>query len=202
MGGGIFIDPGIPDAETDTLMALVASALERIDSVYGVATSKPRLLITADAEMAAKWGANDTASMHRLPWRSCIVIGPRGKNVDVIAHEWLHAEIQHRVGFWRVLNEIPVWFDEGAALTVDYRKPFMPENIDLSDSEIAAVRNLKKARDFFSGNTRLNYQAARIAVEPLIQSERFFADLDRVSAGESFESVFLNASKSIPASTD
>ncbi|MDZ7923630.1 MAG: hypothetical protein U5M23_06135 [Marinagarivorans sp.] len=79
----------------------------------------------------------------------CIIIGPQGQNVDVIAHEWLHAEIQHRVGFFRFLKEIPVWFDEGAALTLDYREPFLPENIDLPVEDVTAVKKLKSGKSFF-----------------------------------------------------
>lgn len=148
-------------------------------------------------QIALIWGANDTASMHRMPWRSCIIIAPKGQNIDVIAHEWLHAEIQNRVGYWHFLRNIPVWFDEGAALSLDFRKPFLPENINLSDEKIVTVQSLMGDGDFFSGNIHENYQADRMAVSPLIRDKRFFEDLERVSDGESFESVFLNANMSI-----
>ena len=197
LNSAVFVAADIPDEQAETIKGLIDSASERIRDVYGKPISTPRLLIAADAELAAKWDANNTASMHRTPWRACIVIGPQGQNTDVMAHEWLHAEIQHRVGFLRLLTEIPVWFDEGAALTLDYREPFLPENINLADTEIAAVKKLKSGRSFFSNNIRQNYQAARIAVEPLIQNEHFFNDLERVSLGESFEDVFLNYEKSM-----
>ncbi len=193
----VFLDVGISEEQAETITGLIDSASERIDLVYGTPESKPRLLVTSNSQMAAKWGANETASMHRMPWGSCIVIGPKGQNVDVIAHEWLHAEIQHRIGFFRFLKEIPVWFDEGAALTVDYREPFLPENIDLADSEIMAVKNLKSGRSFFSNHIRQNYQAARLAVESLIRNENFYNELERISSGESFENVFLKANKSM-----
>ena len=186
----VFVEPGLSSAHSEELLHIISSALQRIDEVYGSPDSKPRVLITSSAEVALSWGANETASMHRAPWGSCIVVGPKGQNVDVIAHEWLHAEIQHRVGFWRFFREIPVWFDEGAALTLDYREPFLPQNIDLSADSINAVRHLTKGRDFFSGNLRENYQAARMAVIPLIRTETFFDDLERISKGERFDSVF------------
>jgi len=191
----MFVGEGIPEEQINTLQMLAVSASERIENIYGKPISKPRILITSNAQMAAKWGANETGSMHRMPWRSCIVIGPEGQNVDVISHEWLHAEIQHRVGFFRFLREIPTWFDEGAALTLDYRAPYLPENISLPDAEIQNVQNLKTGNKFFSGDIRRNYQAARRAVIPLIQNERFFTDLERISSGESFEAVFLEVNK-------
>lgn len=175
------------------LSEYVTVAVERIHTSYGATVANPRLLITGSVAMANKWGANETASMHRMPWRTCIVIGPQGQNVDVIAHEWLHAEIQTRAGLWNFLNQIPVWFDEGVALTVDFRAPFLPENIQLSEDEIMVVRELSSARDFFSGdNMRHHYQAARLTVDPLIQPSSFFAQLDRIGQGEHFDTVFLN----------
>ncbi len=194
----MFVQPGMTEAQIEALRMHASAASARIRDTYGAPISRPRMLITSDVAMAARWGANHTASMHRMPWGSCIIVGPNGQNVDVIAHEWLHAEIMERVGFLRFLQEIPIWFDEGAALTLDHRPPFLPENISLSAAEILAVQKLGRARDFFSGNTRQNYQAARMAVQPLIRNEQFYDDLARISAGESFETVFMNGARAEP----
>jgi hypothetical protein len=191
----VFFADNFPDSQVQTISELIEAASKRINHVYGKPVSRPRFVITNDVQSAANWGANETASMHRKPWQACIIIGPKGQNVDVIAHEWLHAEIQHRVGFFRFLTEIPIWFDEGAALTLDYREPFLPENIQVSDADIIAVKKLKNGKSFFSDNIRQNYQAARIAVGPLIAPEQFFNDLERVAVGESFENVFLEVKK-------
>uniref|UniRef100_A0A486XG34 Uncharacterized protein n=1 Tax=Rheinheimera sp. BAL341 TaxID=1708203 RepID=A0A486XG34_9GAMM len=179
--------------QAQRLNGFIEAAYARISQVYGKPTSTPRFVITNSIERAVKWGANNTASMHRMPWRSCIVIGPNGHNSDVIAHEWLHAEIQHRVGFLRFLEQIPVWFDEGAALTVDYRAPFLPKNIRLTEADIAAVKQLTTGRRFFAHNAIQHYQAARLAVGPLIEPAQFYHNLQRVSAGEPFDSVFLSS---------
>jgi len=191
----VFIDPDFSKSEAQTVISLIDSASQRIGDLYGATESKPRWVITSSPLIAARWGANETASMHRMPWRTCIVIGPEGQNVDVIGHEWLHAEIQQRVGFLRLLMEVPTWFDEGAALTVDYRAPFLPENINLPESEVEDVQALTNGRAFFSGDIGANYQAARMAVLPLIDTETFYDDLERIARGKSFENVFLKANK-------
>ncbi len=188
----VFLSPDISSERTNDLSQLVDSAMQRITNVYGAPISEPWVLITSDARTSTKWGANETASTHRMPWCSCIIVGPHGQNVDVIAHELLHAEIQHRVGLWRFLKEIPVWFDEGAALTVDYRSPFLPENIKFSDEKIINVQRLDRYKDFFSGNIRENYQVSRMAVIPLIKENSFYMDLERIANGVPFPTVFLN----------
>lgn len=199
IGSDVFVADDISAVQAKLIKELIAAAAERIGQVYGTPVSTPRFVITGDIHSAANWGANETASMHRMPWRSCIVIGPKGQNIDVIAHEWLHAEIQYRVGLLRFLTEIPVWFDEGAALTLDYRAPFLPENINLADAEVSAVQQLTSDRSFFANNIRQHYQAARLAVAPLIRPEQFFNDLERLAAGESFDKVFLTANRARPA---
>ena len=189
----MFVDSELSSARSAELLQMMVSARQRMGDIYGSPDSEPRILMVPDAETAHRWGANETASMHRAPWGACIVVGPKGQNVDVLAHEWMHAEIQHRVGLLRFLREIPVWFDEGVGLTLDYREPFLPLNIELSDAEIKAVQRLESGREFFSGDIRQNYQAARMAVIPLIQNDRFYADLERIAKGETFEHVFLVA---------
>lgn len=186
----VFIGADHKSASAGNVEDLLQAASLRIERMYGEPHSKPRILIAGSIEAAQRWGANDTATMHRMPWHTCIILGPEGENIDVLAHEWLHAEIQQRVGFWRFLKEIPVWFDEGAALTVDYREQLLPENIALSDEWVSQVRNLESGADFFSGNVLENYQAARLAVIPLIYRDTFYSDLERIAAGENFSEVF------------
>lgn len=190
---GVFIGNGVDDGQARRFQALVAAASSRITRQYGAPASRPRIVFAASTRQARRLGANDTASMHRAPWGSCIVIGPEGRNVDVLAHEWLHAEIQHRVGFWRSLRQIPAWFDEGVALTVDHRAPFLPANIRLGADEVGAVRRQVRGRQFFAGDAGVvhaRYQAARLAVVPLLHPASLHGDLARIAGGESFEDVF------------
>lgn len=67
INGEVFVQPGMSVAQTDALTGLISSASERIEGVYGLPVSKPRMLVAADAEMAAKWGSNEVGAMHRIP---------------------------------------------------------------------------------------------------------------------------------------
>ncbi|KEO75199.1 hypothetical protein EL17_05915 [Anditalea andensis] len=186
----VFLASDVSSDRIDELTEMIDLAVKRLTETYGVPIATPRIVITSDVAVAAKWGSNETGAMHRMPWCSCIVLGPEGQNVDVIAHEMLHAELQRRVGLLKILNEVPVWFDEGAALTLDNREPFLPENIELSDEKILNVMTFDTHKAFFSGKIRENYQSARMAVIPLIRKESFYEDLDRIKSGKSFHAVF------------
>lgn len=176
----------------DELSQLVNLAVERITETYGELVATPWMVITSDVATARKWGSNEIGAMNRMSWCSCIIIGPEGQNVDEIAHELLHAEIQKRVGLWRLLSEVPVWFEEGAALTLDNRESFLPENIELPDEVITAVMTLDSHKASFSGKIREHYQAARMVVISLIRKVSYYQDFDSNKNGEPFHEVFYN----------
>jgi len=187
-----YANVGLSKNQYTAFKALINSASGRIENTYGEPISKPIILFTSKKTTAAKWGANETATLHRTPWQTCIIVGPYGENTDVLAHEWLHAEIQERVGFLRIQKEMPIWFDEGAALTLDYREPYQPIDIHISFEEVSRVQNLVNGNKFYSGDIVKNYQAARMAVIPLIRKEYFYKDLEKISKGQSFNQVFMN----------
>jgi hypothetical protein len=187
-----YANVGLSENQYTAFKALINSASRRIEKTYGKPIAKPIILFTLKKTTAAKWGANETATLHRTPWQTCIIVGPYGENTDVLAHELLHAEIQERVGFLTIQKEMPTWFDEGAALTLDHREPYLPINIHLSVEAISRVHNLVNTNTFFSGDIVKNYQAARMAVIPLIRKADFYKDLEKMSKGERFNQVFEN----------
>lgn len=43
-----------------------------------------------------------------------ILFGPNGQNLDVMAHELVHAELAHRSSALLRIYKIPSWFDEAS----------------------------------------------------------------------------------------
>jgi hypothetical protein len=110
------------------------------------------------------------------PWgASYLILGPEGNNADVIAHELCHDELFSRLGWWRVKREIPVWFNEGLALMLDYRftrpigeqldslqadSSFVEETdlLPFSNQPMIKLSEFETTRDFF--RVMLAYQTA------------------------------------------
>lgn len=113
------------------------------------------------------------------PWGdSFLVLGPDGNNADVIAHELCHDELFARLGWWRTKRQIPVWFNEGLALMVDYRfsSPAVWDKTDSTQTDLSLygdddlmpfahpmmrLSDLETTRDFFGGD----YQHVMLAYE-------------------------------------
>lgn len=177
--------------EQDKHSDLVAAGRQRISGLFGAPQANPIIVFWSQADFVAKLGLNDYASIHMLGTRACIFLGPKGRSVDVVAHELVHAEVFDRVGLWVRMTQVPVWFDEGLAMQVDYRGKYSLPDGTRSEH----IRSMSSPASFFVGNdeelTR-NYAAAK--TEPAywvssVGSKEVYARLARLRAGEPFLKV-------------
>ena len=103
--------------------SLLNQAEQRVAAFFGTTKSKPWIRCPVRPRLGVGAGIGATFISPGLP--SVILLGPDGAgSVDVIAHEWAHAEIAQRVGGLRRNLLMPVWFDEGLAMQVDWRAHF------------------------------------------------------------------------------
>ena len=102
--------------------ALVQQARRRVDAFFGDTASSPLLacLATPVLGLDVPYG-----SARFAPWLpTVIVLGPDGLNVDVMAHEWAHAELAARTSALLRTYKVPTWFDEGLAMQLDERSAY------------------------------------------------------------------------------
>jgi hypothetical protein len=176
---------------------LLAESRARIQHTFGALESKPMVVFFDDPNAFWPFKPNEYGSTNFLGNRVCVIVGAKGQNIDVIAHELMHAEIAHRVGYWRRLTELPVWFDEGLAMQVDHRSAYSLSASDSDRSKVDDVKSLQSSRDFFASSDALltkNYALAKVAVNEwvaVVGSASVFSRLERVRAGESFESAMI-----------
>jgi len=161
----------------------------RVSDMFGEIVAVPTIILTSDKNESNKFFASDTATSHFSPFNNCLVIGPKGQNIDVIAHELVHAEIYSRLGWQTQLLRMPRWFEEGVSLIVDFREPFLVENISMDEVEVEALKKLFYGHQFYNKDAFDNYRSARLAVESVDKNE-LYANLERMKQGESFDAVF------------
>ena len=149
---GIFVSPDMSSAEKKELIRIQQVARARVEQTFGPLRAKPVFVATGNTNTLKRYFSNEYASTAFTPTRACIVIGPKGHEVDIVAHELVHAEIFERVGYWRRLIEIPVWFDEGVAMQVDYRERYTRAQYVGVAEHIKEVRKLEFGRQFFRGD--------------------------------------------------
>lgn len=121
------------------------------------------------------------------------MVGPKGQTPDVVAHELMHAEIADRVGVWGRQSQLPVWFDEGLAMQVDFRPQYaLPDG---ATAEAEYVTTLSSHRTFFvsdDGVLTKHYALAKAVVAVWVAevgATSVYRELERIRAGEPFQAV-------------
>jgi hypothetical protein len=169
--------------QNEKLLAVIELGKSRVNQTFGNMIANPKVIIAANDIEAADFGSNPYGKALLTPLGQCIIFGPKGQNIDVIAHEYTHAEVHHRVGWLNHMLNVPIWFNEGVALLVDFREPYLLENIKLSVDQINSV----KSHQFDFSMT--SYKASRVLVEHLDKST-FYDDLEKLKQGQDIKSVF------------
>ena len=179
----IFVSSSFNLGQKENLLSTITLGKSRVNTTFGKMISNPKVVITTNESEAADFGSNAYGNALLTPLGQCIVFGPKGQNIDVIAHEYTHAEVHNRVGWLNHFLNVPIWFNEGVALLVDFRNPYLLENIYLSLKDIESVKNNRF--DFSIGS----YQASRVLVDSIDKSS-LYRNLEKLKQGQDINSVF------------
>ena len=105
----IYVDSTLNPMDQEVLLAVVKDAKERVNRAFGEMISVPRYIVTKDTNYS-QFGFNPTGMARSTIFRECVFIGPKGINVDVIAHETSHAELFYRATFYTKNFKIKPWW--------------------------------------------------------------------------------------------
>ena len=125
--------------------------------------------------------------------RACVMVGPKGQNIDVVAHELMHGELHHRAGYLRRFFQVPTWFDEGVAMQVDYRSRYSLSPPEAQNADY--VRALTTESSFFVADDEAltrNYASAKTVVASWVTRvgpAALYLRLHRLNNGEPFSEV-------------
>ncbi len=196
LSDGTRVEPGYSAAERVEISQLLASARARIDKTFGAPQARPIVAFRKEPRLFGL-PLNAYGSTTFVGSRACVVLGPNGHNLDVVAHELMHAELFDRLGPWSRLTQLPVWFDEGLAMQVDFRPAYeLPQS---EPSETAFVRRLTTAHQFSAVQTDAqlthHYAAAKAEVArwlPEVGASSVYSRLERLRQGEPFITALIS----------
>jgi hypothetical protein len=192
LGDGVVTDSK-SEADHRRYIQLVRDARERIEATFGTPESKPIVVIFNGSDGFGPFKLNGYGSTQMVGSRACVMVGPKGQNIDVVAHELMHGELHYRVGPVHRFLQVPTWFDEGIAMQVDYRSRYLLSPQEAVDSDY--VRALTTASSFFAGDDEAltrNYASAKAVVAAWVvrvEPATFYSRLLRLKSGESVAEV-------------
>lgn len=194
LSDGVLVETGSshPD-QPAVVQRLLSNAKGRIGEAFGDPRSVPTVVFFNSATSFWPLQLNEYGSTQFIGPKTCVLIGPKGRNVDVVAHELMHAEIADRIGVRAKFADLPTWFDEGLAMQVDFRPEY--DLAEGGDHDTKSVRALRSARAFFAPDSQQltnNYASAKAEVAAWtarVGDASVYAQLERMRRGEAFESV-------------
>jgi hypothetical protein len=181
------------NSERTQMLELRQQAKARIGKTFGSPRAKPIVVFLKNPAAFFPFGFSEYGSTLFVGTRACVMIGPKGANLNVVTHELMHAELYERVGMWRRLTMIPAWFDEGVAMQMDFRSEY---NLKQPSNDLASVQTLRSNSQFNAGNDQQltqHYAFAKAIVAKWLTKIGFsnlYSSLERIRAGEKLESVF------------
>jgi len=189
----IYIDSNFEKSEVQNLKTLILDVKQRINNKFGELLSSPVVIISKIKEESLKCG-NSVGLSYISPFKDYVVIGYKGLNIDVIAHELLHVETAYRLGYITRQFKFPIWVDEGISMQVDYRKKYDLEI--LNKNEIKRIQTLNSVNSFFGQDQQQvvkNYQGAKYVMAKILQqypNRSLFKLLQEIKDGKKIEEVF------------
>jgi hypothetical protein len=204
----LYVDPRLSQEETERLLRKVAEAQARDARFFGVLLSKPVIIAGPDNQVMDRFGqaGNRTALTYLFLGQAFIVLGPDGMNLDVIAHEIMHAELARRVGFWNRAFKVPTWFDEGLAMQADEREPFSElhwQERTKAGTLAPDLIPLTSGVRFFAGDIWANFATAKHEVRrwlTIVGTPGLLDFIDRLNGHESFASAYREAEERLKRS--
>lgn len=201
VGKKIYIDPILDKKEHEKILDLLSQSKERIVEKYGSFSAMPTIVITGTTKNSKKYGLGAfPGKAFSAPWEGYIVINNQTIDINLLAHELMHAQMRYVLGYWAYQTKIPTWFDEGVAMQVDYRDPYKVDYRLFDRQEIERVKTLDSPAKFWTATREQdieNYRAAKAAVQEvwsIYSPKTLYSMLLRVRQGEEFRNVFSASS--------
>jgi hypothetical protein len=198
IASGVFVDAEMPDTDRESLLAAIAEAEERISHLFGEYQATPTIIAGQSMDVMKEYGGNSYNRVGRTYLTllgSYIVLGPDGiTDIDVIAHEMVHAELESRIGHSKV-NHLPGWFEEGVAVQFDER--FSEEDWQLRTSNGKYAPDVRKIGTI-KHDDWLAYATAKHEVRHWLEEigqDGFRLFLQSIRDGENFDQAYQLARK-------
>ncbi len=172
-GSNIYISKDTPKKLQDSIIFILKEADKRVCAFLNTnkLTKNPVRIFCYSKSLLSDYSRGNLILTYKTPLNSFIVFSKDRIDTDMLSHELLHAEFCSRTGYFKNKN-MPVWFDEGLAMLVDFRKEYSEEKYsELKDSIEMKIKlpDIAAPGKFYSGNHYFHFLAARHEVYFLVQ---------------------------------
>ncbi len=117
MAPGLYVEPAMAATEREALQRHLETGKAEVRRHYGTLTARPVVVACITTECATRFGTYGEPAAALNDFAIRLSPNSQGRTAALIAHEWSHAEMHHRSGWW-LMRKMPRWFDEGLAVVI------------------------------------------------------------------------------------
>jgi hypothetical protein len=195
--GHVYFNSSTPHNKIDSLKSLITQASIRLNNFWGQKKSNPKFIYCDTEDDFKKYCDNPSnPAVTYTKLGTVIVLGPEAMDLDIIAHEYAHAEFYDRIGFYNRTFKIDTWFDEGLAMQNDYRDYYSDDTLRVKSGNfknLPDIKKLRSSRQFLSGSHEqimLNYMAAKHEIRNWYTKEKLNTFIEEINSGKTFEEAY------------
>jgi hypothetical protein len=195
--GRVYFNASTLHNKIDSLKSLITLASIRIDNFWGQKTSNPKFIYCDNEDDFKKYCINPSApAVAYLKLGSVIVLSADAMDLDIIAHEFSHAEFYERIGFYKFNYKIPSWFKHGLAMQNDYRDYYSDDTLKVKSGNfknLPDIKSFKSDGQFYAGSHQqimLNYMTAKHEIKNWYTKEKLDKFIKDINSGKTFEEAF------------
>lgn len=202
----IYLDQQCDQQIIEELLQLTKDSRLRAEAFWGELESEPVLIFSDNQERFAGLGLSVNSAANSLfvfnGAKNYIAVYFPKADIDILAHEMSHAELHKRIyqGPNRYTNSqlVPMWFDEGLAMQVDYREKYgdgawlrMTE-----EGSSTALSDIVSPAQFFTGDSDErtgHYIVSRYEVKTWYEQhghERLLELIQGINDGKEFAELY------------
>ena len=195
--GHIYFNASTQNNKIDSLKSLINQATIRIGNFWGQKTSNPKFIYCDNYDDFKKYCYNPSLpAVTYSKLGAVIVLSADAMDLDIIAHEFSHAEFYNRIGFYNWTFKIPTWFDEGLAMQNDYRDYYSDDTLKVKSDNfknLPDIKNFKSGGQFLAGShdqIMLHYMTAKHEIKNWYTKPKLDKFIKDLNSGKSFEEAF------------
>lgn len=195
--GSIYYNVSTPPGKIDSLKWLIANAAVCTTNFWGHLSSFPKFIYCDNEADFKKYCINPTApAVTYLKLGSVIVLSADAVDLDIISHEYAHAEFYERIGFWKFNYAIPSWFKHGLAMQNDKRGYYSEDTLKVKSDNFKNLPDIKSMNSdskFYDGTREqimLNYMTAKYVIKKWYTKEKLSRLINDLSTGKSFQKAY------------
>lgn len=193
----LFISKDTPYTVKDSILSILQDADKRVYKYWESSKRKgnPTIIFCYSDSLLADYTSGNNILSYITPFKDIIAFGKNAINLDMLSHEMFHTELAARVGYLNTTMEIPVWFNEGLAMQVDYREEYSERKYqevkDLPQMKIEL--NKIKDQSFYTGDFYYHFIFARHEISSWINKvgkDGLFTLINELNNGKDFYDVY------------